>query len=177
MRYVTGFVVIMGFAALVQAQPQVPHQVPFEFFCPDKAQTEGTWQDCVYDGDSVHGALTLMPFPRTVVVSTVRLTGIDTPELRGNCDAEKAQAREARTALRNRVSAMAETHAFALRFAADGDKYGRQLGYILGYPRDRDGAVSQNGGVVNLNEWLVEQGYAVRYDGGTRHDWCAVAVR
>ena len=168
MRYVA-CLVCLGFAGLVQAQP---HQVPFSFFCPDKAQTEATWQDCVYDGDTVHGALTLMPFPRTVVVESVRLTGIDTPELRGKCDAEKAKARAARTALRNQVSAMIETHAFALQFAAERDKYGRQLGYILGYPLDRAGAVNQDSGVVNLNEWLIERGYAIRYDDGPRPDWC-----
>ncbi len=161
---------VVGFAGLAEAQT---HQVPFEFYCPDKTQTEGTWQGCVYDGDTVHGALTLLPYPPTLLVDSVRLAGIDTPELRGKCDAEKTKARAARTALRNKAAAMAETHAFALVFAADREKYGRQLGYILGYPLNRDGTVNATGTVVNLNQWMIDQGHAVSYDGGTKHDWCS----
>ena len=161
---------VVGLGGFAEAQT---HQVPFEFYCPDKAQTEGTWQGCVHDGDTVHGALKLLPYPPTLLVDSVRLAGIDTPELRGKCDAEKTKARTARTALRNKTAAMAETYAFALVFADDREKYGRQLGYILGYPLDDDGIVEPRGPVVNLNQWMVDQGHAVVYDGGTKHDWCS----
>ena len=161
---------VVGLAGIAQAQT---HQVPFAFYCPNKTQTEETWQGCVYDGDSVHGALTLLPHPPTLLVDSVRLAGIDAPELRGKCDAEKAKARFARLALRNKTAAMTETYAFALVFAAAREKYGRQLGVILAYPLDDDGTVDAAGTVVNLNQWMIDQEHAVFYDGGTKHDWCS----
>ena len=168
MTRIVAALVVIGLAGLAQAQT---HQVPFAFYCPDHPQTEGRWQGCVYDGDTVFGALTIMPHPQTVVMSSVRLAGIDTPETRGRCEAERVKAREARTALRNKVAAMQETYVFALQFAEDGDAFGRQLGWILGYPLNRDGQVNPNGQVVDLNHWMLDQGHAVEY--GVDHDWCA----
>ena len=157
----------------IAAAPTVA-QVPLgavRVSCDHLPQTEGRWQGCVWDGDTVYGALTIMPHPLTRVTSSVKLAGIDTPELRGRCDAERQKAREARTALRNMVASMEETHVFALQFAEDADSSGRQLGWILGYPLDRNGAVSSNGRAIDLNQWMIYQGHAVEY--GVEHNWRA----
>ena len=55
----------------------------------------------VYDGDTITVATTL-PFrdqPDTIYRFSVRLTGIDTPELKTKCDEEKYVAKLARQAL------------------------------------------------------------------------------
>ncbi len=49
----------------------------------------------VYDGDTL--TMDAHPWPQITVRTSVRVSGIDTPEIRGKCDSEKALAREART--------------------------------------------------------------------------------
>ena len=105
----------------------------------------------VYDGDTITVA-TQVPglADRTVFKFSVRLRGIDTPEMRGSTPSEKTAAIAARDALRARIMG---------RDVELGDvgteKYGRLLCNV-----HCDG--------VHLNQWLVEQGHAVPYDGGTK---------
>ncbi len=48
----------------------------------------------VYDGDTL--TVDAHPWPHITVRTSVRVDGIDAPEIRGKCDSEKALAREAR---------------------------------------------------------------------------------
>lgn len=114
-----------------------------------------TWQPCaeaasrercVIDGDSIRFA-----------GETVRLAGLDTPELAGRCEAERIAAIAARDALLGWLNA----GAFTLAGAEGGrDKYGRPLRTLT-----RGGS--------SAAEVLVARGLAQPYEGGTRIDWCA----
>jgi endonuclease YncB( thermonuclease family) len=88
---------------------------------------------------------------------TVRLSGIDTPEIRGMCDQEKALAQQAQ-ALTQRLMAQA-TKIDLLEPRRD--KYFRILARVMA-----DGH--------EVAEELVKSGLAVHYDGEKKKDWCAV---
>lgn len=86
----------------------------------------------------------------------VRLAGIDTPEMKGQCERERRLARRARDVVR---SALSQAETIHLRKASR-DKYFRI-----------DARVIANG--QDLSAVLIEQGLAVPYDGGTKiKDWC-----
>jgi len=78
----------------------------------------------------------------------IRLLGIDAPEMEQTCRIEGSDyacGRDARNALKNRIGKA------AIRCEKEGfDKYGRDLGRC--YLGDTD-----------LNQWMVEQGWAVSY--------------
>lgn len=111
----------------------------------------------VYDGDTItvevlrHGHW---------VLQSVRLAGIDTPELRTKDAAEKTLAEAARNALSNQIL---DEHVWL--YCTGREKYGRVLGEI--YPttwfRGRKS--------VSYNRWLLEKGHAKPYDGGTKGTW------
>ena len=101
----------------------------------------------VYDGDTITIASKLCDkmyrFP-------VRLNGIDTPEIKGKTATEKELAKKARDALSNIVM-----DKMVVLKNVSTEKYGRLLAdvYI---------------GDLCLNEWMLENKYAVKYDGGTK---------
>lgn len=106
-----------------------------------------------YDGDTV--TLNILIWPDLVKNANVRIKGIDAPEIRGDCKAEKDKAKAARDYLRELLieagSVFVTVHGF--------DKYGRPLADIE--IQDKD-----------LGEMLIEAGHARRYEGGTRLSWC-----
>jgi endonuclease YncB( thermonuclease family) len=93
------------------------------------------------------------------LVVSARIRGIDTPELNGKCDREKALAAAARTHLAGVVAAG------KIRMGRiEHDKYaGRVLADI----------VTDNG--ADLRQAMLESGLARPYDGGGRDPWCGVA--
>jgi endonuclease YncB( thermonuclease family) len=106
----------------------------------------------VIDGDSI-----IVPisggFAREI---NVRISGIDTPEVRGRCPEETALAQQTSDTLRTLSSG-----GVALISGLEFDRYGRLLGRIY----DRQGR--------DLAEILVQRGLAKRYDGqGPRPTWC-----
>jgi micrococcal nuclease len=93
------------------------------------------------------------------LVVSARIRGIDTPELNGKCDREKALAAAARTHL----VAVVATGKLRMR-QIENDKYaGRVVADIV----TDDGA--------DLREAMLESGLARPYDGGGRDPWCGVA--
>lgn len=106
-----------------------------------------------YDGDTV--TLKILIWPDLNKVATVRLRGIDAPEIRGECDREKRRAWAARDFVRDALgeasSVFVTIHGF--------DKYGRALADI-----DINGE--------DLAGQVVEAGHAREYDGGVRLGWC-----
>jgi micrococcal nuclease len=80
----------------------------------------------------------------------VRLNGIDSPEIKSKNTTTKALAKQARDVLSEMIfGKIVELRNVQL------EKYGRLLADV--YLGD-----------IHLNEWLVENKYAVRYDGGTK---------
>lgn len=90
------------------------------------------------------------------VETLVRLTGIDTPELRARCPEEREKAREARELLRRLVG---EDPVMLMDIQSD--KYG---GRVLARVRNAAGA--------DLAQSLIRAGLARPYKGDRRGVWC-----
>jgi micrococcal nuclease len=107
-----------------------------------------------YDGDTCYVLAPSLPEPLQKM--SVRILGIDTPEIRGDCDKEKALAKQGRV-VANREFREAETIEFRdLKW----DKYG---GRILSNVY-LDGQL--------YSQKLIDAGLARAYDGGTKKGWC-----
>lgn len=106
---------------------------------------------CVVDGDTVR-----------IEGETIRVTGLDTPELAGACEAERIAARAARDAL----AAWLNEGPFTIS-GSEGDakdKYGRPLRAFTRGP-----AISGS----SAAEALIAQGVARPYAGEARAGWCS----
>ena len=105
----------------------------------------------VYDGDTITVAAYLPESNKQVYKFSIRLRGIDSPELRGSSDTEKKHAIVARDALSERI-----LNQYIDIKNVSTEKYGRLLAdvYFEG---------------TNMNNWMVSNNYAVEYDGGTKH--------
>ena len=105
----------------------------------------------VYDGDTITIAARLPDTEGPIFRFSVRLNGIDTPEIRGKSPEEKELAIFVRDALTERIfGKMVE-----LRNVSN-EKYGRILADV--YLDD-----------ININEWLIQENFAVPYDGGKKY--------
>lgn len=106
----------------------------------------------VYDADTITIASKLPYDESPLYRLSVRLNGIDTPEIKGKdiSDEEKEAAKVARDFVYNLVF-----NKFVRLENVQNEKYGRILAdvYI---------------GDIHLNELLINQRYAVKYDGGTK---------
>ena len=103
----------------------------------------------VYDGDSI--TIAAKPYDNYPAYRfSIRLNGIDTPELRTRNENEKKHGYIARDALSDKI-----LNKIVVLKNVDSEKYGRLLADI--YLDDE-----------NICEWMINQGYAVRYDGGTK---------
>ena len=104
----------------------------------------------VYDGDTITIA-TKLPFNDSPLYRlSVRFNGIDTPEIKGKTVDEKNAAKSARDAL----SSLILNKVVVLK-NIQSEKYGRVLAEVY---LDE----------LCLNEWMIQQRYAVKYDGGTK---------
>ena len=104
----------------------------------------------VYDGDTITIASKL-PFDNSPLYRlSVRLNGIDTPEIKGKTDDEKIAAKQVKDALSKLI-----LHKYVTLKNIQTEKYGRILAdvYI---------------GELHINMWLITEKYAVNYDGGTK---------
>ena len=104
----------------------------------------------VYDGDTITIAAKL-PYPKSPIYRiSVRLNGIDTPEIKGQTQKEKDLAKKIRDTLQikllNKIVQLKNTSS---------EKYGRLLADV--YLDD-----------ICINTWMIEQGFAVPYSGGTK---------
>ena len=104
----------------------------------------------VYDGDTITIAAKLPGTEGPIYRFSVRLNGIDTPEIRGKSEAEKELAILARDALHELIYG----NIVELRNVAN-EKYGRILAEVYL-------------GELNVNEWLISENFAVKYDGGKK---------
>lgn len=123
---------------------------------------KGLVVDCkvvkVYDGDTVH---IVFRYHGRLVRRAVRISGIDSPEIKGSSEAEKVAAIASRDYLRalilNRICVF-ECHGL--------DKYGRMLGDLYLKPHRRH--IFDLKERVNVRQRMLETGHAVSYDGGTK---------
>jgi micrococcal nuclease len=106
----------------------------------------------VYDADTITIASRLPYEESPMYRLSVRLNGIDTPEMKGKgvSDEEKEAAKMARDFVANLV-----LNKFVRLENITSEKYGRILADV--YVGD-----------IHLNELLLKERYAVKYDGGTK---------
>lgn len=108
----------------------------------------------VYDGDTI--TVTIEQWPPIVGEEIgVRINGIDTPEIRGECKREKELARQAREFV---LAQLAAAQTVELR-NIDRGKYFRVVADVY-----VDGE--------NLADRVLSAGLAYRYDGGKKQGWC-----
>ena len=107
----------------------------------------------VIDGDTFEASADIWLGQQISV--RVRIAGIDAPELRARCDAERMRAEAARDYLSKRIAGGA-VKLSAVRY----DKYGGRV----------DAAISDMRG--DVGEAMVRAGLARLYDGGHRDGWC-----
>jgi endonuclease YncB( thermonuclease family) len=104
----------------------------------------------VYDGDTITIASKL-PFVESPLYRlSVRLNGIDTPEIKGKTEDEKLAAKLTRDALAGLI-----LNKYVTLKNIQTEKYGRILADVYF-------------GELHVNELLIKEKYAVKYDGGTK---------
>jgi micrococcal nuclease len=108
----------------------------------------------VYDGDTI--TVVFKPFPSSdnIYKYNVRLLGIDTPEIKSKNLDEKQKAIEIRDLLQKKI-----LNKFVMIQCGSFDKYGRLLANVY----DED--------TLHINKWLVDEGYANTYYGGTKQEF------
>ena len=113
--------------------------------------------EAVIDGDTL--TVVVPVWLGLAVTTSVRLRGIDAPELHGACQREKDLAAEAKRYLAT------ETTPQVRLTNIEGDKYyGRVEADVTTVP---DG--------LNLADAMLTSGLARPYDGGKRGQWCGLA--
>jgi len=130
------------------AWPAEPRVAPRAFDGPVRARVER-----VIDGDTIE-ATAFIWLGQSVTIR-VRIDGVDTPELRGACAAERAKAEAAKLYLERRLG-----HAEIVLTAVRHDKYG---GRVRANVRDAKG---------DLAPALIAAGLARAYAGERRKTWC-----
>ena len=104
----------------------------------------------IYDGDTITIAAKLPYSSSPLYRFSVRLNGIDTPELHTKNLEEKEMAEKARDALKMQIM----NKEVELKNTTT-EKYGRLLADVYCDS-------------FYVNEWLVNERFAVKYDGGTK---------
>ena len=122
--------------------------------CVDNTEVEAKIVS-VYDGDTVKA---IFPLNGVLYKWNCRLTGIDTPEVRTSDKLQKQFGYIVRDKLRDKILNKVVT----LK-CQDLDKYGRLLTQI--HIND-----------ICINQWLIDQGYAFTYDGGTKQSWTTYLI-
>lgn len=108
-----------------------------------------------YDGDTIY--VNIPGLPGEIAEMSVRVRGVDTPEIRGKCETEKSLADKARDFARQSLKS-------AKRVEFCEPEWGRYGGRVVASVRIDGRALDQE---------LINQGLARPYDGKTkRQPWC-----
>ena len=107
----------------------------------------------VYDGDSCR---VVFPVLRKLYKFNCRIKGVDTPELRTKNKKEKAYGLLVRDKLKEKI-----LNKVVWIECSDFDKYGRLLIDIKNPLLEGE----------KISEWLINNKYAMKYNGGTKNDW------
>ena len=130
-----------------QVEPKI---IKWDDTVPFKMPITGGQVIKVYDGDTITIASYLPIENSPLYRFSVRLNGIDTPEIKGKNEDEKIAAKQVRHAL----SSLILNKTITLK-NVDAEKYGRVLADV--YLDD-----------LFINDWLIQEKYAIKYDGGTK---------
>lgn len=108
-----------------------------------------------FDGDTLRILVPELPTPLQRM--SIRVLGVDTPEIRGRCAEEKRRAADARAFV---LHAFRDAETVTLDVIG-WDKYGGRIDAHVTMPDGRDLATA-----------LIEAGLGRVYDGGRRVGWC-----
>ena len=108
-----------------------------------------------YDGDTLTADVSI--WPGITIRTSIRIRGIDTPELRARCDEERTMAVAARDLLRRLVADAG--HAVQIVDPEHGMYAGRVVAGV-------------EAGGIDVAAALLDSGLARVYDGGRRQGWC-----
>lgn len=111
--------------------------------------------DYVLDGDTFAAAVNIAP--DIAITVRVRLTNVDTPEIKGGCASEISLANQAKQITSDLLSKGATVELNNIK----DDKYLGRIDASVALPDGRD-----------LGEILIQKGVARKYYGGTRQPWC-----
>ena len=106
----------------------------------------------IYDGDTFKAHARI--WVGQIVSTSIRINGLDTPEIRGKCPGEKELALKAKKRLEGLL--IGDVKLWNVR-------NGKYAGRVLADVTADD---------VNVVDILVGEGLARRYDGGKREGWC-----
>jgi endonuclease YncB( thermonuclease family) len=109
----------------------------------------------VYDGDTITIAAKLPYKGSPIYRFSIRLNGIDSPEIKGKTAEEKRLAIAARDALCDLIFG----EMVILRNCGT-EKYGRLLADVYFINKERH--------EVYINQWMLDNKYAIPYSGGTK---------
>jgi len=109
----------------------------------------------ILDGDTFSAAVSLDA--DTTVSVRVRLRNVDTPEMNGDCEYERARA----IAARDRLSEIIPVGSMVELSNVKDDKY---LGRIDANVKNANGA--------DVGEILIREKFGRKYNGGRRKPWC-----
>jgi endonuclease YncB( thermonuclease family) len=104
----------------------------------------------VYDGDTITIASQIDASNPTIYRFSVRLHGIDSPEIKGKTENEKLLAKQSRDALHDLIY-----NKMVILENVNTEKYGRLLADV-------------KYGDIHVNKWMLDNNYAVSYDGGKK---------
>ena len=138
--------------AVASEEEEPPKEIHWDQTIPFTFPITGGQVIKVYDADTITIASKLPYEASPLYRLSVRLTGIDTPEIKGKgvSEEEKQMAEEARDFVSTLV-----LHKQVRLENIESEKYGRILANVFI-------------GDIHLNELLIKERYAVRYDGGTK---------
>lgn len=109
----------------------------------------------VYDGDTIRVDIANCTEPLLCKNISIRVFGIDTPEIRGKCPSEKRLAKIARNKMRE---VLKSAKVIELKSTKRG-KYFRIVASVFADD-------------VEVADLLIEQKLAFRYFGGKKQSWC-----
>lgn len=112
----------------------------------------------VYDGDTITIASKLPYDESPLYRFSVRLNGIDCPEMHSKIQAEKEMAQQASNALYLKLMGRK-----VFLHNVQTEKYGRILADVT--------CLDKNGNHENISEWLIRNGYARVYNGGKKESF------
>ncbi len=110
----------------------------------------------VYDGDTF--TVEAYPWPGLEAKASVRINGVDTPEIRGKCEAEKQKAIEAREFVKGLI--LGEV------VFLEHVKHGKYAGRVVADVKLDSGE--------SLAQKIISQGLGREYHGERREGWCHV---
>lgn len=127
-----------------------PTQIKWNDTSPFIPDIEGGYVIKVYDGDTITIAQRLPYLKSPLYRFSVRLAGIDSPEIKGKTDEEKNAAKISQKVLEKLVL----NKNITIKNVKT-EKYGRLLADV--YLGD-----------IHINRWLLDNNYAIPYVGGTK---------